>query len=109
MASTLQQVGDDTFESAVIQSPTPVLVDFYATWCGPCKAIAPSLEQLSTEYAAKLKIVKLDIDQAPGVMEKFGVEGVPTLIIFKGGQEVERQVGAAPKPQLKRWIDTAIA
>jgi thioredoxin 1 len=109
MAGAVQQVADDTFESTVLKSDTPVLVDFYATWCGPCKAIAPSLEQLSTEYTGKVKFVKLDTDQAPSLMERFGIEGVPTLIMFKGGQEVDRQVGAAPKHFLKQFIDRAIA
>jgi thioredoxin 1 len=108
MAGAVQQVGDTTFETTVLNSETPVLVDFFATWCGPCKAIAPSLEQLSAEYGGKVKFVKLDTDEAPAIMERFGIEGVPTLILFKGGKEVDRQVGAAPKPHLKRWIDGAI-
>jgi thioredoxin 1 len=102
----LQQVGDGEFQAEVLQSTVPVVVDFFAVWCGPCRLIAPALEDLSKTYAGKLKFVKVDIDEAPGVAEQFAVAQVPTLVIFKDGQEADRRLGAAPKPVLDGWIKT---
>jgi thioredoxin 1 len=85
------------FATEVLQSPLPVLVDFWAAWCGPCRAVAPTVEALASEYAGKLKVVKLDVDESGDVAGQFGVQSIPTLILFKGGQPVERLVGSVPK------------
>jgi thioredoxin 1 len=101
-------VTDETFEVDVLKSSTPVLVDFWAEWCGPCRAIAPSLEDLSTEFAGKLDVVKVNIDENPMTPSQFGVRGIPTLLIFKDGKAVATQVGAAPKSVLKAFIEKNI-
>jgi thioredoxin 1 len=88
---------DLNFDEAVLNSDTPVLVDFAATWCGPCKMIAPLVEQLADEYVGRAKVAKVDIDESPGTASRFGIRGVPTLLVFKGGQVVAQQVGAAPR------------
>jgi thioredoxin 1 len=88
------------FATEVLQSPLPVLVDFWAAWCGPCRAVAPTVETLASEYAGKLKVVKLDVDESGDVAGQFGVQSIPTLILFKGGQPVERLVGNVPKPAI---------
>lgn len=93
-------VTDATFNQEVIQSDIPVLNDFWAEWCGPCKMIAPILEEIAEEYEGKLKVTKLDVDQNPVTMMQFGIMSIPTLILFKGGQPVERLVGAMPKARL---------
>jgi thioredoxin 1 len=105
---TLSAITDDSFESEVISSSIPVLVDFWAVWCGPCKAIAPHLEDLAQKYEGKIKIVKLDVDQNPATPPKFGVRGIPTLIIFKDGQVVATQVGSLTKTELAAFIDQHI-
>src|SRR5262249_28184080 len=89
--ATVQQVGDDSFEREVLKSPTPVLVDFWAPWCGPCRAIAPVVEELAREYDGKLKVVKLNVDDNPQTPSRYGVRGIPNLIVFKGG-EVKEQI-----------------
>ena len=89
-----QTVTDADFETTVLQSKEPVLVDFHAEWCGPCKAMAPALEQVATEMAGKLKVVKLDVDQNPNVTQQYRIQAMPTLIMFAGGKEVNRNVGA---------------
>lgn len=96
---------DNTFENEVIESKTPVLVDFWAQWCGPCKAIAPILDDLATKYDGKVKIAKLDVDHNPGTPPKFGVRGIPTLILFKDGQVKATQVGLLSKNELISFID----
>lgn len=88
------------FENEVISSTTPVLVDFWAEWCGPCKIIGPVVEELATEYNGKVKIAKLDVDSNQGVAMKYGIRGIPTLLIFKGGKVVDQIVGAVPKTQI---------
>jgi len=96
------------FDSQVLQSDVPVLVDFWATWCGPCKAIGPSIEQLATEYTGKAKVYKVDVDSEGELAMKYGVMSIPALIVFKGGKEVDRMVGAAPKPQIAALIERAL-
>lgn len=105
---SVQKVGGDEFQSAVLEASEPVLVDFFATWCGPCRLIVPILDELSGTYAGKVKFVKLDIDEAPEIAERYAVSGVPTLIVFKGGQEADRQVGALPKPSLEGWVKSFV-
>ncbi len=102
----LQQVAETDFQAEVLQATVPVVIDFFAVWCGPCRLITPVLEDLSKTYAGKIKFVKVDIDESPGIAEQLGVANVPTLMIFKDGQEVARRVGAAPKPVLDGWIKT---
>ncbi len=98
--SNAQAVTDQTFETEVLQSSTPVLVDFWATWCGPCRMIAPTLDQIASEYIGRLKVVKVDVDENAEVPSKYGVQGIPTLLLFKGGEVVEKLVGAYPKTAL---------
>lgn len=105
----VSSVNDLNFETEVLKSATPVLVDFTATWCGPCKQIAPFIDQLADEYAGKVKVVKLDIDEAPNTAVKFGVRGVPTLIVFKDGEALARQMGAVPKTVIAQLVQRSIA
>ena len=98
-------VSDDTFEEEVIKSDIPVLVDFWADWCAPCKMIAPIVEQLATEYDGKVKFAKLDVDTNPGAATTYGVRSIPTLLIFKEGSPVGQVVGAVPKSVLQRRIE----
>jgi thioredoxin 1 len=97
-------VTSENFATEVLQSPLPVLVDFWAAWCGPCRAVAPTVEALASEYAGKLKVVKLDVDESGDVAGQFGVQSIPTLILFKGGQPVERMIGNVPKPAIASKI-----
>ena len=100
----LVQVTDNTFDAEVLKPDIPVLVDFWAEWCGPCKMIAPFLEQIAEEYAGKVKVVELDVDSNNQTAMQFGVRGLPTLLLFKNGQTVERLVGAMPKERLLAHI-----
>ncbi len=110
MANTanLVQVTDQTFEAEVLKSPVPVLVDFWAAWCAPCKMIAPIVEELATEYDGKLKVGKLDVDANPSTSMQFGVMSIPTLIVFKDGKPAQRIVGYKPKANLKQSIDQVL-
>jgi thioredoxin 1 len=102
-------VSDASFEKDVLQSAEPVLVDFFADWCGPCKAMAPALEQVAAEMKGKVKIVKLDVDANPGVTQKYRIQAMPTLMIFKDGQVAAQRVGAlVQKKQLADWINGSI-
>jgi thioredoxin 1 len=102
-------VTDSSFEVEVMKSGTPVLVDFWAPWCGPCRAIAPIVEELADDYAGRLKVVKVNVDDNPATPARFGVRGIPNLIIVKNGEVKEQIVGAVPKQHLVRAVDTAIA
>ena len=102
------KVSDATFEADVLQSSEPVVVDFWAEWCGPCKMIGPSLEEIATEMAGKVKVVKLNVDENPLVAGTLGIRSIPTLMLFKDGKLASQKVGAAPKSQLVSWINGAI-
>lgn len=101
-------VTDETFDAEVRQSDVPVVVDFWAEWCGPCKMIGPALEELSAEYGDKIKVAKVDVDVNPNAAASLGVRGIPALFIFKGGEVVSNRAGAAPKAALQSWIDESI-
>ena len=106
---TVVHITDGEFEEKVINTDTPVLVDFWAEWCGPCRLIGPILEELASEYKEKLTIAKLDVDENKLMASKYGVSGIPTLILFKDGQIVDRLVGTLSKPKLKEWIDSKLS
>ena len=97
-------VTDDTFESSVLKSPLPVLVDFWAPWCAPCRAIAPVIDELSSEYEGQVSIVKMDVEENPKIPGKFGIRAIPTLILFQKGQIVEQVTGAVSKSNLKELL-----
>jgi thioredoxin 1 len=103
----VQEVNDVNFSSEVLESAEPVLVDFWAPWCGPCRQIAPVVEQLAGENAGSAKIVKLNVDDAPSAAQNYGVSSIPTLMVFKGGEVVDRFVGVQPKTRLQEAIDAA--
>lgn len=102
------QVTDDTFDAEVRKSDIPVVVDFWAEWCGPCKMIGPALEELSDEYAGKVKIAKVNVDENPNSPAELGVRGIPALFLFKDGKVVSSKIGAAPKASLDEWIKSAL-
>ncbi|MFN8644180.1 MAG: thioredoxin [Candidatus Binatia bacterium] len=103
------EISDQTFDQEVIKSATPVLIDFWAPWCGPCKAIAPVVEEVAGTYAGRLKVVKMNVDDNPQTPSRYGVRGIPNLILFKSGQVADQIVGAVPKAHLVRAIDNALA
>ncbi len=100
----ISHITDDTFEEEVLKNDVPVLADFWAEWCGPCKTIAPVLEEIAQEYDGRLKVAKIDVDENPEAPVRFGIQGIPTIILFKDGEPVERLVGAMPKDQLLSHI-----
>ena len=106
--SNLVQVNDKNFSSEVLQSTLPVLVDFWATWCGPCRSIGPIVEELAREFSGRLKVTKLNVDENPATPSQYGVRGIPTLILFKGGKIIDQIVGAVPKARLKTLMEKAI-
>jgi thioredoxin 1 len=103
-----KKISDQSFHDDVIAAGGPVVVDFWAEWCGPCKMIGPALEELSDEFGEKVTIVKLNIDENPDAPARYGVRGIPTMILFKGGSPASTKVGAAPKSQLKSWIESGL-
>ena len=107
MSAEILHVTDDNFDAEVLSNDLPVLVDFWAEWCGPCKMIAPILEEIATEYAGKVKVCKVDVDANPDMPAKFNIRGIPTLILFKGGNAVDTKVGALSKTQLAEFLDSA--
>lgn len=102
------KVTDDSFESDVLGASKPVLVDFWAEWCGPCKQIAPALEEIATELGEKVTVAKINIDENPGTPQKFNVRGIPTLMLFKDGELAATKVGALPKSKLFEWVESEL-
>ena len=105
---TVNKVSDANFDAEVLKATGPVVVDFWAEWCGPCRMIAPALEEIASALGEKVKIVKLNVDENPATASKYGIMSIPTLMIFKNGELASRQVGAAPKQKLEQWITTAV-
>ena len=101
-------VTDASFETEVLQGDVPVVVDFWAEWCGPCKMVGPVLDELAAEYDGKIKVTKLNVDENPSTSAKFGVRSIPTIMFFKGGQLIDQVIGAAPKVELKKRFDAAL-
>ena len=108
MSEHIHHVTDDTFESEVLQAQSPVLVDYWAEWCGPCKAIAPTLEEVAKEYSGKLKVAKVNVDENQEIPRKYGIRGIPTLMLFKNGNIEATKVGALSKSQLTAFLDSNI-
>jgi thioredoxin 1 len=104
----VDKVTDATFDKDVLKASGPVVVDFWAEWCPPCRAIAPALEEISKSLAGKVKIVKLNVDENPSTAAKYGIMSIPTLMLFKGGQLASRQIGGAPKQKLEQWISGSV-
>jgi thioredoxin 1 len=108
MAEHIVHISDESFEEEVLKSERPVLIDYWAEWCGPCKMIAPVLDEIATEYSDRLKVVKLNIDDNPQTPPKYGIRGIPTLMVFKNGQVEATKVGAVSKAQLTAFLDDSL-
>ncbi|MCU1675818.1 MAG: thioredoxin [Frankiales bacterium] len=104
----IAQAGDDDFVDVADRAPIPVLVDLWASWCGPCRMVSPALERLATQRAGTLKLVKVEVDDAPRLSQRFAVRAVPTLVVLRGGEVLAQQAGAAPEPALRSWLDGAL-
>jgi thioredoxin 1 len=109
VSENISNVNHDSFQKAVLDSQKPVLVDFWAPWCGPCRAVAPVVEELAKDYKGKVEFAKLNVDEAPFVASKYGVMSIPTIIVFKEGKPVQHAIGYQPKDQLKKLLDSALA
>ena len=105
----IADAGDDTYGAVVERSPLPVLVDLWAPWCGPCRMVSPALENLAREFAGRVKLVKVNVDESPRVSGRFGVQGIPTLLVVSKGEVVARQTGAAPEPALRTWLEKSLS
>lgn len=104
----MENVKDTDFETSVLEEKTPVLVDFWAEWCGPCRQLGPILEEVAGEMGGKVKIVKMNIDEAPNTPTKYGVRGIPTMMLFKDGKQIATKVGATPKSKLVEWLEEVL-
>jgi len=109
VSQNITNVDHDSFQKAVLDSPKPVLVDFWAPWCGPCRAVAPIVEELANEYKGKIEFAKVNVDEAPFVASKYGVMSIPTIMVFQGGKPVKHAIGYQPKEQLKKLLDGTLA
>ncbi|MBI2412710.1 MAG: thioredoxin [Deltaproteobacteria bacterium] len=108
MSENIINVTDSTFDSMVLKSEVPALVDFWASWCAPCRAIAPIVDEMATEYTGRIRVAKMNVDDNPATPGRYGVRGIPTLILFKGGKVIDQLVGAVPKNQIKELIEKGL-